>query len=224
MTCSHIGAPRALYCLAATALLAIAVAGSASSPALADGLLAQPSDDAMCLLYFQFAKTAPPLDDFAAQAAAVRQANEFDRAKATAAEKAKLEALVTSLQSVTSIRVNIGMSLGEYNSAQSEYDLSGFGADEFVSYGCFDGQFRMRLRFDNAPYAQSWSLDPAAAEAVLKRDQGTRDVIAVTTVDLTGVDPAGPGDPPVLVGNVREVSVVGGNNRAPLGHYVVKAP
>jgi hypothetical protein len=213
--------PRAAaVAVAASFLWAVTVM---SSPAVAGGLLVAPPEETVCLLYYVIAKIPVPLDELAAQANSVQRANEFDHAKAVDAEKTRLNALLASLQQVTTIRLNLEMSMGQYDSGLGEYDLSGFSADEFFSFDCF-AKYQLRLQFNNAPDAQAWTLAPAEAEAALKRNQGDRHVVAVTTIDVTGADATAPAGQMVMVGNVREVSVVGAYNHAPLGHYVVKAP
>ena len=209
-------------------VLGLIVASAALMPASATfavesaGPLIAPSGEVLCLLYYKVAGTPAPLDDFAAQAAAVKKANEFDRAKAIATEKSRLEALEATLQQVSSVRLNLDMSMGEYDASLGEYDLSGFGADQYYPFDCF-GLRQLHLRLDNAAYAQSWTLASDAAQAALTRNEGQRDITAVTTIDLTGTDPTSPTDPAVLVGVVRSVAVEGEWNHRPLGHYDVKS-
>ncbi len=120
------------------------------------------------------------------------------------------------------MRIDIQTTFGEYDSSLGEFDLAAFGADEFVPFWCPDHN-QLRIRFDNAAFAQSWALDAKSAEAAYKKNMSDRDVLAETTFDLTSVDASSPSDPLSLVGTVRSVKVDGAFNHAPLGHYDVKS-
>lgn len=203
--------------LAAAAFIALAC-----GPAAAASMVTDPTDDILCLLYYKTAKLDPPLDDFAAQAASVQKANEFDKQKAIDAEKARLQALLSSLQDVTTLRMGLDMQMGQYDSDLGEYDLTGLSPDQFVQFSCFQKQI-VRLRFDNASDAQAWTLDAKGAEAALNKNGGDRNILVTLTVALSGVDATAPEDAPVLVGNVTDVVISGEFNHAKLGHYTVKA-
>ncbi len=190
-----------------------------SAASAANTTLTEPTDDAMCLLYYKLAKLAPPLDDFAAHASSVQRANEFDKQHSLEAEKGRLIALQASLLPVTTVTIALQMNFGEYDSTAGEYDLSGFDPSQFVIFECF-GQGQVRLRFDNASDAQRWMLDSKAAEAVLTKDPD-RTILAQATVDLSDVDATGPDEPPMMVGIVREVTVTRQFFNTPLGHYLV---
>jgi hypothetical protein len=190
------------------------------SSGYAQSVLDNPTDDILCLLYYHFANQPPPIDQFAQNAPSVTNSNEFDKAQALSDEKARLQALYNALATVKLIRVNINMSLGTYDTQNGEYDLSGFSGNDYISYNCFDGT-SLQLEFNNSDYAQSWTLSESAAQDVLDRNGGSRDVVAISTISLTGINPGAPGDPLVLQGDVKEVTVKGEYNNAPLGHYVV---
>jgi hypothetical protein len=188
--------------------------------ARAEHLLVSPSQEAVCLLYYKLASATPPFDDMANESRNVQNKDEFHRPAALAEELSSLHALYASLSEVTSVQVNIQMSLGAYDAELGEFTLSGFGADEFVPFYCF-GNRQVHLRLDNSPYAQSWSMNAQQAERVVARNQGSRDVSAVSTIDLVGAEKSLPGDPMVIVGKVREVRVMGLFTHAPLGKYQV---
>jgi hypothetical protein len=191
--------------------------------AFAERVLMNPSDDTICLLYYHIANQPPPISQFAETAPSVINANEFDRPKALSDEIKSLTALYNSLATVTTIKININMSVGIYNSQFGEYDLSGFAGNEYINYNCFNNTATLQLQFDNSDYAESWALSPSQAQNVLNLNGGNRDVVAVSTISLTGVNPGAPGDPLVLIGDVKEVRVIGEYNEAPLGGYIVKS-
>jgi hypothetical protein len=115
--------------------------------------------------------------------------------------------------------VNINMAFSEYDSSLGEYTLMGFGADNYLQYTCFaDGQLRIRL--NNSPWAQSWPLKPAEAEQVLQRNKGSRNIVAVSKIELVGAEPESQQAPFVLIGKLREVTILGVTN-ARLGSLVV---
>lgn len=201
-------------------VLAFSAATIFSTAAHAQSVLVNPTDDTLCLLYYHFAGQTPAFDQLAQNDPSVENANEFDKPAALAAQTQKLKSFYDSLASVKTVKINIDMSLGTYDSQQGEYDLSGFAGDEYLSYYCFNS-IRLQLQFDNSDYAQSWTLTLDAAEAVLDKNGGGRDVVAISTIELTGVNPGAPGDPLVLVGDVKKVDVIGEFNNVPLGHYTV---
>lgn len=182
-------------------------------------LLVSPTGEQMCLLYYRELHAPPPLDDFAKQAASVRRANEFDKTAQEAAERTRLAASLDTLADVKFLRINIAMSFSEYDTSLGEYTLSGFGANDYVSFNCF-GNHQVNLRIDNSPYAQSWTLSPAAAAQVLKRNHGMRNIIAVSKIEVTGAEAADDGGH-ILVGKVREVQIIGQYTNAPLGSFAV---
>lgn len=191
--------------------------------AFAQRVLMNPSDNTMCLLYYHIANQTPPFNQFAQTAPSVVNANEFDQPKALSDEVSQLTALYNSLAGVTVIKININMSMGTYDSQFGEYDLTGFAGNEYINYNCFDNTATLQLQFDNSDYAESWTLNPSQAQDALNRNGGSRDIVAVSTISLTGINPGAPGDPLVLVGDVKEVKVIGAYNEAPLGGYVVKS-
>lgn len=193
-----------------------------ASGAKAQQVLRNPSDDTVCLVYYHIANQTPPFAQFAQTEPAVASANEFDQPKALAAAESQLTALYNSLAGVTTLQIDLQMSMGTY-SQLGEYDLDGFGGDESINYNCFGNTFQLQLQFDNSDYAQSWVLNPSQAQDVLARNGGSRAVVASTTIVLTGVSPSAPGEPLILTGDVKKVVVVGGYNKAPLGEYTVKS-
>ena len=124
-----------------------------------------------------------------------------------------------ALSDVKTLRVNIAMTFSDYDASLGEYTLSGFGANDYVPFRCF-GNEQVNLRMDNSPFAQSWTLSPAEAEQVLKRNRGSRSIIAVSKIDVTGAE-SGDNGSHTLVGKVREIDVIGQFTNAPLGAFVV---
>jgi len=206
---------------ALTIVGAMACAATAPTGALAAGPMVDPTNEVMCLLYYQLAKTPAPLDDYAGKNRAVVDANEFDKPAAVAKEKDRLTALVASLQGVTAVRINVNNQFGEYDSTLGGFPLN-FSPDQFLYFNCSDGT-QARLRFANAQQAQAWVLDPKTAQADLKKNLNGRDVLTTVDIDLTGVDDTAPGDPLMMVGNITSVAVQGAYNHTPLGQYTVKA-
>ncbi len=213
---SRIAGSRIAGRIAAVAMIAFIP----NKAVLASDTLISPSDEKLCLLYYRLAKVEPPIADFAKHAKAVESSNEFEKEKRTDEEIKRIKSVYDSMADVKFVRVSLNMSMGDYDGQLGEYTLTGFGPDMFVPYYCFETT-QLRLRIDNSPYAQSWALDPKAAEKVLVRNKNERSVTAVSTIELTGADSVAAGDPLELSGRVREVDIFSQNTHVPLGHYAV---
>lgn len=180
--------------------------------------LINPTTEAMCLLYYKYAKIQPPFEDMANQAPSVKSANEFKKGAAVSAEVKRLSGIFQSVSDVDSIRMPIGMRFSDYDSSLGEYTLSGFGGNSYVGFNCWDKE--LHLEFDNSPYASSWSLKPEEAEAALKRNQGLRDIEAVATVQLNTTSTSDNADRLLLLsGDVTHILILGAFTHAKLGEF-----
>jgi hypothetical protein len=173
----------------------------------------------LCLKYYQLANSQPPIEKWADAAPSVRQANEFGKQAAAEKEVSRLRAELYSLADVGFVRLNINMEFSQYDASLGEYTLRGFGADNYLQYSCFADK-QLRVRLDNSPWAQSWPLKPAEAEQVLQRNGGSRSIVAVSRIELVGAEPDSQQGPLVLIGKLREVTILGVTN-VRLGSVVV---
>ncbi|WP_202844334.1 hypothetical protein [Luteimonas saliphila] len=167
-----------------------------AAPAAASGFgsreLAHPEDLQMLLLGYRLQGREPPLAEWAAAQYAVVRANEFERGKVREQEQARLQAVYDGTEGVGLLRLNVRANLSEYDASRGGYYLDAFtpGSVFRFSARAAPPPFReetVSLRIDNPGELNFWPLDPSAAQEVLARNNGQRNVALDSRLRITGI-------------------------------------
>ncbi len=200
--------------------LSLSILMCVTAPTYAAATLRSPSSISICLLYYKVLGQQVPYDSFADGLPEVERANEFQKGKLKAGKISQLKDVYQSISETKTIQLNIEMDIGTYDADLSEYTVSGFGPNSYVEFICPD-RSRVHVFFENGIYAQSWSLDPTAAEQVLKRNHDSRKVVASTSIDLISSDKPNGDNILVLHGKVIAVDYFSRFTNAQLGHQAI---
>tara|TARA_Y100001933_G_scaffold264768_1_gene332440 strand:- start:10894 stop:11547 length:654 start_codon:yes stop_codon:yes gene_type:complete len=126
--------------------------------------------------------------------------NEFNRASMVAAERQRLEALLSERRGIGTLVTNIGGTLSDYDPGYGEFYVDAFAPGSRFSFPMHADQHAERalpglhvtLELENALDAYVWQVasDQAAKLIATLEDEGnaSRRVIARTTVRLTGAE------------------------------------
>ena len=216
---SHLGGRLSRLILAS--FLAVVSTGKAAPPQtdVANRELANPEPIELYFLHYLLAGTEPPFRDLAKLDPAFRSANEFNRDAALARAEADLRAKAETVKGVKFLEVNLEDAFGEYDSKYKEFDFT-IGNGSRISFGAFGRQINLVLT--NGGLAQSWQLDPAEAQDVLRRTAGDRKVVLVLKLELIGAPPAASGTTLLSI-NTRILQYeIRSRRNVRLGNIVVK--
>lgn len=145
--------------------------------------LEHPDAQSIALLYHSFAPPAP-VEEWIEADMRGSGANEFQRAPQRAKLEERFRRLVDEAGRVGRLVLHINAELSEYDAQGQRYYLDLFGSGSHLSWDYRGNQYT--LDFANREDAQGWSLAPDAAQAVLERNRGSRDVVVTVTVDIVG--------------------------------------
>lgn len=156
------------------------------------GLLAYPDDLQMILLAQRLAggDTADTLARWAEASPAVRQADEFQRDAALAAERQRLDAVLAAVADSGRLRIRTTTQLGDYDTAAGVWYLSAFQPGSLFTFR--HQRDSAALAMQNAREAYRWPMPAAEAEA-LKRKTQYRTVEVDIDLTITGARMRGNG-------------------------------
>ncbi|TDR46472.1 hypothetical protein DFR29_1033 [Tahibacter aquaticus] len=175
---------------------------------LGTGTLSYPDDFQIELLVDRILGRNPPFDDWAAAAVSRREADEFtDRERLLAEARKPFEAMFAATADIGVLRLRLRSQFSQYDADRKIYYLTAFSPGNTLTFrsGKYSGE-QVTLQLDNLSQAQAWPMEPAAAQALLKRHPG-RTVSLDVTVDLTGAQMRSSG--PQLNGRIRTFDIHG---------------
>ncbi|WP_439641433.1 hypothetical protein [Nevskia sp.] len=187
-----VGAAPAARAAAGDARPGTAGAGGAAAASFGSGLLAYPDDLQMILLAQRLAGGDPvaTIARWAEASPAVRQANEFQRDAALAAERQRLEAVLAAVADSGRLRIRTTTQLGDYDTAAGVWYLSAFQPGSLFTFS--HQRDSAALAMQNAREAYRWPMPAAEAEA-LKRKTQYRTVEVDIDLTITGARMRGNG-------------------------------
>lgn len=191
-------APGAAAAGAAAGVGAAAAEGAAGSAAGAGGtgigtrLLSHPDDLQLVLLGYRLRGSQPPIADWAAAQHAVVRANEFERANVIRQEQARLQGIHDSTADVGRLRFDVRAQLSEYDGARGGYYLDAFAPGSVFNFSARIAahpftEESITLQVQNEEELNFWPLDAAAAQEVLRRNDGMRNVVLDSQFRVLGV-------------------------------------
>lgn len=226
------GSPEAAAGAAATAPDAVASAtastragglSTAAEAAPADAaivgtrLLSHPDDLQMVMLGYRMRGLEPPLAQWAEGQAAVRRANEFDRAAVLQAERERLQSVYDGTADVGRLRLNISSQFSEYDGSRGGYYLTAFAPGSvfrFSAQPLSHEQEHVLVQVDNEEELNFWPLDAAAAQDVLREARGVRSLTLDSRFRITGVTQRSDGT--TITARLQRYAIVSDRYRSPV--------
>jgi len=200
---------------------AIALAAAiCTAPSLAAETVNDPDFITAFLLQQKYSHTTPSYEDVAQWDGAIARMDEFKRPDAIRDAAARLRAKAANLSGVKIAVVNLWNNFTEYDTQYGEYDFD-INDGTYVSFSDLHGH-EARIALTNGTKAAIWKLNTGDAAAVLRRNDGNRQVTLVLTLLLLPSPPAAPGEPFTLNAKVMRYDVLGGYNHARLGTVTVE--
>lgn len=171
--------------------------------------LDHPDDLQMLLLSYRLEGREPPIATWAGQQSRVVYADEFQRPALLQDERGRLRAIHDGTADVGRLRLNVNARFGEYDSARGGYYLDAFMPGSVFHFDAqpspAERQQRVSLQIDNLEELNFWPLDAAAAQDVLARNSGLRDVTLDSRLRITGVNRRSDG--PVITARLEGYSI-----------------
>lgn len=187
---------------------------SSTQPAAAEARygerqLDHPDDLQMLLLSYRLEGREPPIATWAGQQSRVVYADEFQRPALLQDEQGRLQAIHDGTADVGRLRLNVNARFGEYDSARGGYYLDAFMPGSVFHFNAqpspVERQQRVSLQIDNPEELNFWPLDAAAAQEVLTRNSGLRDVTLDSRLRITGINRRSDG--PVITARLEGYSI-----------------
>jgi hypothetical protein len=154
--------------------------------------LDHPDDLQMLMLAYRLENRAPPIATWAGQQSRVAYADEFQRPTLLQDEQGRLQAIYDGTADVGRLRLNVNARFGEYDGARGGYYLDAFMPGTAFHFNAqpspAERQQRVSLQIDNPEELNFWPLDAAAAQDVLARNGGRRDVTLDSRLRITGIN------------------------------------
>lgn len=191
-----------------------------STPAFAGVLMENPNAEEVYFLQQEYAHTAPDLSALAQTYTNVKIADEFHKPSLVNQVVAQLRQQEASVQGVTMITVDLNAEFSPYDAEYGEYDFD-INDGTYIPYQAFDGLIQIDLL--NGTDAQSWSLKPDLAQAVLDKSGGTRQVTLALKLQLENSPPGVEGQPLVLNARILSYDVLAQTSGMRLGHVDVNS-
>ena len=193
-------------------------ASAAVGAAAVDGgrELAHPEGLQMLLFAYRLEGRVPPIGEWAAAQQRVRSANEFERGEVLREERARLQAVYDGTAQVGRLRMNVGASFSEYDASRGGYYLNAFTPGSLFTFSARPDGSRsetVSLRIDNPGELNFWALDPAAAQELLTKNGGQRNVTLDARLRITGVSRRSDG--PVLSATLLGYTIISTRYRQP---------
>ena len=168
-------------------------APEAGAPAVRFGerQLDHPDNLQILMLAYRLEGRTPPIDEWAAAQSRVVYADEFTRPALLKEEQERLQGIYDGTAEVGRLRMNVNARFGEYDATRGGYYLDAFmpgSAFDFSAQPSPSTQAqRVSLRIDNPEELNFWPLDAAAAQDVLARNSGMRNVVLDSRFVITGI-------------------------------------
>ncbi len=131
------------------------------------GELVNPDNTTMVLLYFDLAGLPAPIDQSLEDDMRVRMARAPDKPAARELVRKELEAGLSGVGNVGTIRMSLHANLSEYDATYNEFTVRALAPSSIVEFKAL-GQ-KVALKFGNARAAQVWRVPAAEAQAVRDR-------------------------------------------------------
>lgn len=190
------------------ATTATPAAAKPMQPQLGSGTLSYPDDFQVELLADRLLGRTPPYDDWAAAVVSRRSTDEFaDQERLLAEARKPFEAMYQATAGIGSLRVRMRSQFSQYDADNKMYYLTALSPGNSLSFhsGKYRDQ-RVVLQLENLGEAQTWAMEPAAAQTLLKRHPG-RSISLDIVIDLTGAQLRSTG--PQLDGRIRKYEIYG---------------
>ncbi|MFC6185770.1 hypothetical protein [Pseudoxanthomonas japonensis] len=175
--------------------------------------LDHPDDLQMLMLAYRLEGREPPIATWAGQQSRVAYADEFQRPALLQDEQGRLQAIYDGTAEVGRLRMNVRAHFGEYDSARGGYYLDAFMPGSVFHFTAqpspSERAQRISLQVDNPEELNFWPLDAAAAQDVLTRNGGLRDVVLDSRLRITGINRRSEG--PVITARLEGYAI--GNDR-----------
>lgn len=171
--------------------------------------LDHPDDLQMLLLSYRLEGREPPIATWAGQQSRVVYADEFQRPALLQDEQGRLQSIYDGTADIGRLRLNVNARFGEYDSARGGYYLDAFMPGSVFHFNAqpspAERQQRVSLQIDNPEELNFWPLDAAAAQDVLTRNSGLRDLTLDSRLRITGVNRRSDG--PVITARLEGYSI-----------------
>lgn len=168
-----------------------------------------PDDLQMLLLAYRLERREPPIATWAGQQSRVMYADEFQRPALLQDEQSRLQSIYDGTADVGRLRLNVNALFGEYDSARGGYYLDSFMPGSAFHFNAqpspTERQQRVSLQIDNSEELNFWPLDTAAAQDVLTRNSGLRNVTLDSRLRITGIHRRSDG--PVITARLEGYSI-----------------
>ncbi len=179
-----------------------------------------PDFSTVFFLQHKFAHTVPSYEATAQWDDTVRSADEFRKPAAIAQAVARLKARAASLDGVKRIVVNLMTTFADYDARYQEYDFN-INDGTYIDYNNGLGG-DVRIALTNGTKAQTWKLNPAEAEEILRKNKGFRSVTLVLSLVLLPSPPAVGGELAILNAKIVGYDILAEQSHAKLGSVVVE--
>lgn len=167
----------------------------------------------MLMLAYRLEGREPPIATWAGQQSRVAYADEFQRPALLQDEQGRLQAIYDGTAELGRLRMNVRAHFGEYDSARGGYYLDAFMPGSVFHFTAqpspSERAQRISLQVDNPEELNFWPLDAAAAQDVLTRNGGLRDVVLDSRLRITGINRRSEG--PVITARLEGYAI--GNDR-----------
>lgn len=187
----------------------IAASPAATGAHYGERQLDHPDDLQMLLLSYRLEGREPPIATWAGQQSRVAYADEFQRPALLQDEQGRLQAIYDGTADVGRLRLNVNARFGEYDSARGGYYLDAFMPGSVFHFTAqpspAERQQRVSLQIDNPEELNFWPLDAAAAQDVLTRNSGLRNVTLDSRLRITGINRRSDG--PVITARLEGYSI-----------------
>lgn len=185
----------------------------APAATLGERQLDHPDDLQMLMLAYRLEGREPPIATWAGQQSRVAYADEFQRPALLQDEQGRLQAIYDGTAQVGRLRINVRAHFGEYDGARGGYYLDAFMPGSVFHFTAqpspSERAQRISLQVDNPEELNFWPLDAAAAQDVLTRNGGLRDVMLDSRLRITGINRRSEG--PVITAHLEGYAI--GNDR-----------
>lgn len=206
--------------VAGTGFLLLLAAACLGAPlARAQGVLVNPEPTTLYFLQQRLAHTLPPLDALTQFDPDVQHADEFHKKDAVDKARNRLVAKQESVNGVTELVINLQSNFGEYDDQYKEYDFDLSDGTNIPFQWPFSREVRLALT--NGTKAQTWSLSPDEAAAVLAKTKGRRYATLVLKMKVLDSPPAVDGEPMIINCKIEEYEILDNFTSRHLGKVVV---
>lgn len=158
------------------------------------GTLNNPDNATMVFLYYDLAGIAPPVEQWVEADQRVRYAPGPDKAARRNAVRAEFQAGLAAVRGVGVLQLTLQAGLSSYDPSYGEFTVGALSPGAVYTFQ--SQEQTVRLQFDNALSAQSWSVPPDQAQAIVDRI-GTDPLLLDATLRIRKVLP-GPGGGTVI--------------------------